>query len=151
MPLLTAPEDMPDEIIILFDAVVTNYRLDKVKVVDPKQLIVSATVDSRTVDITSSRINVSEFKPSSSLEILTSFRNLRRNVQKCGIFIKVMLQGRLVGIGTLHFPYDVSECIREDMNDLIHSGVVKVSLKGHEVGQVEMLCRLTVKCGEIQG
>lgn len=149
--MASLPEVKPDEIIILFDAIVTSYRLDKVEVMDPKELIVSARVDSRTIDITSSRINVSEFKPSSSLEILTSFRNLRRSVQQYGIFIKVTLQDRLVGIGKLHFPYNVSELIREDMNDIIHSEVVKVNLNGQEVGQVEMLCRLTVKCGETQG
>lgn len=148
MPPLTAPEDVPEEVIVLFDVVIASYRFDKM-IKDPKQLIISATIDSKTVDITSSRINVTEFKPSSTFEMLTSLRELRRNVQHRGVFIRVMLEDNLVGIGTLKFPRYVSNRICEDMNDVIHSGVVKMHRQGHEVGQVELLCRLTMKCGEI--
>lgn len=137
-----------DKITVLFDAVVTHYRLDNENIGDPKHLTVSAKMNFKNVNITSSRINVTEFNPSSSVEMKTTIKQLRKNVETYGMYINVKLQGCIVGAGILLFPSDVTDRICEDMHDVIHSGVVNLAIGGNQVGEVEMLCQLTLKCEE---
>lgn len=137
-----------DKISVLFDAVVTNLRLNNVNIRDPKHLTVSATMNLKNLNITSSRINVTKFNPSATLQMKTTIQELRKNMESYGMFINVMLQGRIVGTGTLLFPSDVTDCINEDMDEIIHAGVVNLDFGDYKVGQVEMLCQLTPKCKE---
>lgn len=137
-----------DKITVLCDVVVTNLRLYNEKIRDPKHLTVSATMNLKKINITSSRINVTQFNPCSTLEMKTTITQLRKNMETYGMFINVMLQGHIVGTGVLLFPSDVTDCIGEDMDEVIHAGVVNLDLKGYRVGQVEMLCQLTPKCKE---
>lgn len=102
----------------------------------------------KNINITSSRINVTKFNPSATLQMKTTIQELRKNMESYGMFINVMLQGRIVGTGTLLFPSDVTDCINEDMDEIIHAGVVNLGFGDYQVGQVEMLCQLTPKCKE---
>lgn len=137
-----------DKITVLFNAVVTQCRLDNENIEDPKHLTVSAKMNFKSINITSSRINVTKLNPSSSVEMKTTIEQLRKNMATYGMYINVKLQGVIVGAGILLFPSDVTDGICEDMNDIIHSGVVNLSIRGNQVGQVEILCQLTLKCEE---
>lgn len=137
---------MSEQVNFLFDAIVTNYRLDNIRVNDPKDLTVSASINSKRIYITSSRINVSDFKYGSTIQFKTGFELLQKNIEACGMSIQVMVKGRMVGTGTLKFPSEVTARIFPNMSDIIYAGGTNLELMGNPVGSIHMLCRLTVKC-----
>lgn len=139
---------MSEVITFLVDAIVTNYRLNRVQVKSPKDLTVTACINFKRIQITSSRINVSDFNHGSSLEIKSTYDHLRESIELYGVPIQVTLQGRVVGAGTLHFPSEVTERICPDMEDITHSGQANLDMKGASVGNIQLFFRIVVKCEE---
>lgn len=139
---------MPEVNTFIVDVIVTNYRLNNVQVKNPKDLTVAASINFKKIHITSSRINVSDFNRGSSLEIMTTYDHLRKNIESYGIPIQVMLHGRVVGAGTLRFPSEVTESICPDMKDIMHSGEANLDMNGNSVGNIQLLFRMFVKCKE---
>lgn len=130
----------------VFDTIVTKFEAPNVQIKDPKKLQVTLTFNNKTVDLTASRINVTEFKVGSSTEFEEDPAKLRKNLEKCGIPISVKYNGRALGTGQIILPNTITDSIVDQMTDLMISEKCQIEEKGEEVGTVEVLCRLIIKC-----
>lgn len=130
----------------VFDTIVTKFESPNVQIKYPKKLQVTLTFNNKTVDLTASRINVTEFKVGSSTEFEEDPTKLRKNLEKCGIPISVKYNGRALGTGQIILPNTITDSIVDQMTDLMISEKCQIEEKGEEVGTVEVLCRLIIKC-----
>ncbi|XP_022211564.2 uncharacterized protein LOC111066922 [Drosophila obscura] len=166
MILLSAPEPAPAEAapaekarpttvkespppIFIFDVVVTNLAAKGVEIDDPKRLAIDVNFNRMPLTLTSSRINVNEFKPGSGLEFQTSPKSLRTTLEECGMTFVVKYMDRAVGNGQISFPEAVTERIEADMSDIIHVDTCVLGKGGESAGQLEVLCRLVIRCNDL--
>ncbi|EDV95017.1 GH23735 [Drosophila grimshawi] len=129
-----------------FDIVVTHIDLTRVESVNSKELQVEATINYRTVSITASRINVTEFKDNCSTELNVVPANLRQTLEKCGMPVLVKYSGEILCTGQLSFPANVTESISENMQPLMHVDTCRLERDGQKIGTLEVLYRLFTKC-----
>ncbi|KAH8388354.1 hypothetical protein KR093_005102 [Drosophila rubida] len=132
----------------VFDVVVPHFEATGIVVKDPKLLEVVAQFNNKAISITSSRINVNEFKPSAGLEFAAATKKLRKTVEECGMPITVKYNDRVVGAGQINFPQMVIERIEDGMSDLMHVDSCTFEKDGEVLGKLEILCRLVIKCEE---
>ncbi|KRF83770.1 uncharacterized protein [Drosophila virilis] len=130
----------------VFDTIVTKFESPNVQIKDPKKLQVNLTFNNKTVGLTASRINVTEFKVGSSTEFEEDPAKLRKNLEKCGLPITVTYNGRALGTGQIILPNTITDSIVDQMTDLMISDKCQINEKGEDVGTVEVLCRLIIKC-----
>ncbi|XP_034662767.1 uncharacterized protein LOC117897823 [Drosophila subobscura] len=132
----------------IFDVVVTNLEAKGVEISDPKRLAIDVNFNRMPLTLTSSRINVNEFKPGSGLEFQTTPKNLRKTIEECGMTFVVKYMDRPVGNGQISFPAMVTERIDTEMSDIIHVDTCLLGKAGEPAGQLEMLCRLVIRCDD---
>ncbi|KAM8702979.1 hypothetical protein ACLKA7_005339 [Drosophila subpalustris] len=132
----------------IFDVVVPHFEATGFTVKDPKRLEVVAQFNNKPVSITSSRINVNEFKPGAGIELNLVPKKLRATLEECGMPITVKSNGKVEGAGQIIFPQMVINRIEEGMSDVMHVDTCTFEKDGVVVGKLEILCRLVIKCEE---
>ncbi|XP_002137441.2 uncharacterized protein [Drosophila pseudoobscura] len=132
----------------IFDVVVTNLEAQGVEITDPKGLAIDVNFNRTPLTLTSSRINVNEFKPGSGTEFQTEPNALRKTLEECGMTFVVKYNDRAVGSGQTSFPTMVTELIEREMSDIIHVDTCVLSKGGEPAGRLEVLCRLVIRCNE---
>ncbi|KAH8311004.1 hypothetical protein KR044_003851 [Drosophila immigrans] len=133
----------------VFDIVVSHFEPTRIHVQDPKRLEVLAQFNSKPISITSSRINVNEFKTTAALEFSAVPKKLRKTIEECGMPLTIKYNGRVVGAALITFPQMVIERIQEGMSDLMHVETCNFEKDGEVLGSLEILCRLVIKCDDL--
>ncbi|XP_032596179.1 uncharacterized protein LOC116805804 [Drosophila grimshawi] len=132
----------------IFEVFLTRLKTNQIQIKNPQNLKVTVRFNDLPVHITQSRINVTDFKPESSIEFNVSAKKLRDNIEKCGMPVSVMYNNITIGTTVVSFPKSFIESINHDMSDLMHSEYCKFTKAGEEVGTLEFLFRLYLKCDE---
>jgi len=132
----------------IFDVVVPHFEAPGINIKDPKKLEVVVQFNNKPVSITSSRINVNEFKPSAGMELNIVPKKLRSTLEECGMPLTVKNNGKVEGVGQIIFPQMVIARIEEGMTDIMHVDSCTFEKDGEVVGKLEILCRLVIKCQE---
>lgn len=132
----------------LFDVIVTHFRTNKIQIQNPAQLQVDVKFNNQSLRITTSRINVTEFKAGSALEFKDFPNKLHKFISKCGMPVSVIYNGRIIGAGQIQFPAMFTDRIEEGMSELMHADTCIFERDGEIVGTLEILCRLYTKCDE---
>ncbi|XP_060648781.1 uncharacterized protein LOC132786303 [Drosophila nasuta] len=101
---------------------------------------------NQKIEITTSRINVTEYNPNSSIEFLATAKKLRQSIENNGITFKAMAKSSTIGEGKMMFPDKFLEGIKEGMGDLEYEGSCSIEKNDEEVGKVIFKCRLIIKC-----
>ncbi|XP_030563897.1 uncharacterized protein LOC115764793 isoform X2 [Drosophila novamexicana] len=136
----------------LFDIIVTRLRLNKNEFDEPQNLLVRAKFNKIGLAVTSSRINVTEFRAGRDIEFKVEPQKLRNNLKNIGMLVTVQYGSINLGTGTLMFPPSFIDKIDYGMSDLVHADTCCIQSRNTEVGFVELLCRLIIKCeGEALG
>ncbi|EDW68293.2 uncharacterized protein [Drosophila virilis] len=133
----------------VFDIVVTRFESKYVYIQDPKQLRIEVKFNKKTIPLTSSRINVAEFKPGSSNEFNKFPEKLRQTLEECGMPITVKYRGSVLGTGRISFPQSFTDSIVAGMPDLIHVDTCQFEREAQVTGSLELLLRLIIKCDEV--
>lgn len=134
-----------------FDVVVSRFQLDASKANkfnDLSEIKIVVQFNNKMIKISKSRINVDEFKPNTGLDFMASPKKIRKNLEECGIPVQFNYSNKLEGIGLITVPQPTIDTIQENMSDWIYTGTCNVEQEGIIVGQVDLLCRLIVKCDE---
>ncbi|XP_034114062.1 uncharacterized protein LOC117574350 [Drosophila albomicans] len=132
----------------VFDVVVSHFEVPGIAIKDPKRLEVVAQFNNKAISITSSRINVSEFRSTAGLEFAAVAKKLRKTLEECGMPITVKYNDRVVGTGQISFPQMIIERIDDGMSDVMHVDSCNIEKDGEVLGTMEILCRLIIKCAE---
>ncbi|XP_030370556.1 uncharacterized protein LOC115621139 [Scaptodrosophila lebanonensis] len=132
----------------IIDIVVTSLNVPGVVIDEPQKLIVEARVVGKGIFITSSRINVTDFKAGGGVELVLESSALRENLENNGLIITVRYKGFTMGAGTIILPDEVIDTITDDMSDLIHADSCELIRGGKLVGTIDILFRMVIKCEE---
>ncbi|EDW14958.2 uncharacterized protein LOC6573416 [Drosophila mojavensis] len=130
----------------MLDVIVTYLKTTEIKIEDPKKLQVDVCFDNKPLQITSSRINVKDFKGESSFEFSSNAEILRQNVAAYGMPVIVKYNGKVIGLGNIGFPPVFIDRIDANMNDILCASSCRFQLAGKVAGTLEVLCRLYMKC-----
>lgn len=134
-----------------FDVVVSRFQPDASKVDkynDLNEIKMVVQFNNKMLKISKSRINVDEFKPNTGLDLMASPKKIRKNLEECGIPVQFNYSNKLEGTGLITIPQPSIDAIQENMSDWIFTGTCNVEQEGIIAGQVDLLCRLIVKCDE---
>lgn len=132
----------------VFDIIVTHFESSVVKINYPTNLSIVANFNNINVPLTSSRINVSEFKSGAGVELNAAPKKMRANLQECGMVMTVSYNAKVIGAGQIMFPQTMIDKIEAGMTDLMHVGSCDFEKEGEFMGNLEVLCRLIIKCEE---
>ncbi|XP_030245336.1 uncharacterized protein LOC115564779 [Drosophila navojoa] len=130
----------------MLDVIVTYLKTTEIKIEDPQKLQVDVCFDNKPLKITSSRINVKDFKGESTFEFNSNAQILRQNVAAYGMPVVVKYEGKVIGLGNIGFPPVFIDRIDADMNDILCASSCRLQLAGKVAGTIEVLCRLYMKC-----
>lgn len=132
-----------DVIIVRIDA--PNYQFE-----DQTLLKVEINFNNIPLTITSSRINVVEFRSGRSYEFEADPNDLKNDLLQIPMSLSVEYAGELIGFGSMEWPIDFVEKIKEDIGELTHVGEVDIIYNEEKVGLVEIIIRFQCKCREIE-
>ncbi|KAH8388355.1 hypothetical protein KR093_005103, partial [Drosophila rubida] len=130
----------------VLDVFVKSFKAPKLKAKYVDRVEFDVKFNSMKIEVTKSRINVTDFSPKSGLEFESKVENLRKNVEDNGVVVKAMLQGRSIGEGKIDLPEKFVDGIHEDMADLEHEGTCTLEKSDEEVGAATIKLRLIIKC-----
>ncbi|XP_064549830.1 uncharacterized protein LOC135436223 [Drosophila montana] len=132
----------------LFDIIVTRLQLNKYEFDKPQDLVVRAKFNKIGLAITSSRINVTDFRAGRYIEFKAEPQMLRDNLKNIGMLVTVEDGGISLGTGTLMFPPSFIDKIAIGMSDLVYADTCGIQSRDKEVGCMELLCSLIIKCDD---
>ncbi|KAL7730508.1 hypothetical protein ACLKA6_000510 [Drosophila palustris] len=135
----------------LFDIIVTRITLFKDNIEDLKDLLVNVKFNKVPVNITQSRINVTDFKAGRRTEIRVDAETLRKSLDANGMPVVVRYKGATLGLSQVRFPQDFIDRIEVGMSDLMHAETCSIIRREQEVGILELLIALVIKCDEPEG
>ncbi|XP_030563776.1 uncharacterized protein LOC115764717 [Drosophila novamexicana] len=143
-------EDQPKQtkVCFLFDIIVTRLRMYKDKIDNPQSLAVNVRFNKMSINVTASRINVSEFQSGRRIEFSTEPDTMRQNLEADGLPIVVRYSGLSLGNARIKFPQNFIDSIEDGMSDQLHADTCSIERRGVEVGTIEILCILIAKCLE---
>jgi len=142
---------VPGPVNFLFDIIVTRIQLFKDEIKDPKDLLVQVKFNRVPVIITQSRINVTDFQAGRRTEIRSDPATLRKNLETNGMPVVVRYRGATLGLAEVIFPQDFIDRIEIGMTDLMHADTCSIIRRDEEVGILELLFALVIKCEEPEG
>ncbi|EDV95015.1 uncharacterized protein LOC6567264 isoform X1 [Drosophila grimshawi] len=132
----------------VFDIIVTHFECTTVKIPDPNRLKVIANFNNTKVPITASRINVTEFKSGAGVDLIAVPKKIRKTLGECGMPVSITYNARVLGTGTIFFPATTIDQIENNMSDLLHVDRCSFEKDGEVIGNLEVLCRLIIKCDD---
>lgn len=135
-----------EECTYMLDVIVTYLKTTEIKIEDPKKLQVDVSFDNKPLQITSSRINVKDFKGESTFTFNSNAELLRKNVAALGMPVIVKYKDNVIGLGNIGFPAVFIDRIDANMNDILCASSCRFQLAGKVAGTLEVLCRLYMKC-----
>ncbi|XP_064550427.1 uncharacterized protein LOC135436673 [Drosophila montana] len=145
---MEADQPISAKVCFLFDIIVTRLRMYKDKIDDPQRLTVNVRLNKIPITVTASRINVSEFQSGRRIEFTTEPETMRQNLEADGLPIVVRFGGLSLGNARIQFPQNFIDSIQDGMSDLLHADTCSIIRRDAEVGTIEILCILVVKCVE---
>ncbi|EDV95014.1 uncharacterized protein LOC6567263 [Drosophila grimshawi] len=132
----------------IFDIIVTRLQFIKDKIDDPADLLINLKFNSIGVSITSSRINVGDFRAGRCTEFVSDPSALRTNLERNGMPITVRNKGMTLGTALVALPQSFIDRIEVGMSDLVFEHKCSIIRRDAEVGTLEFLCTLIIKCDE---
>ncbi|XP_073816574.1 uncharacterized protein [Musca autumnalis] len=119
---------------------------------DPSMLVVEATFNKEDLKITSSRINVIEFKSGKSFEFIENPSVLKDDLMKNNLKLKIKYGVKNLGIAAVDWPESFLNCLIDPacMGELTH--VFESEFRNCDTdkkcGIIEVIVRLQTKCSE---
>lgn len=133
----------------LLDVIVTHLKTTTIHIKNPEKLRVDVQFNNLPLQITSSRINVHDFKGESTFEFQGNAQALQENIETNGMPVTVRYYGKVIGKGNIKFPSVFTSRIDEYMDDILCESSCNFELQGTVTGVLEVLCRLYLKCNEM--
>ncbi|XP_058987449.1 uncharacterized protein LOC131806792 [Musca domestica] len=119
---------------------------------DPSLLVVEATFNREDLKITSSRINVIEFKSGKSFEFIENPSVLKDDLMKNKLKLKIKHAGKDLGIAAVDWPESFLNCLIDPacMGELTHvfESEYRNCDTDKKCGTIEVIVRLQTKCSE---
>lgn len=141
---------MFDIIVVRLD--ITDKEAKQAVDKDPSTLVVQATFNKEQLTITSSRINVIEFKSGKSYEFVENPSTLRDDLSKNKLKLRVMHAGKEIGLSLMDWPDSITNCLIDPAcaGELTHvfESEFKQCDSGKVCGIIEVIVRLQTKCSE---
>ncbi|KAM7360764.1 uncharacterized protein ACRADG_007583 isoform 2-T2 [Cochliomyia hominivorax] len=135
----------------ILDIVVTQINLINPQVEDNTKLKIDAKFLTNNITITTSRINVSEFKGGNGLEFQEKPLKLKDKLFKNPLECQVYYDNQVVGTATFLWPDSIINNIAGDCGrELMHCQEADINNNKQKVGQMEILARLQIKCEEFK-
>lgn len=138
---------MPQAVIFLSNVVIPRLIIKDPPIEDPTLLKISFRIGQKKFDITSSRINVPDFLNKGVVEMKGDTAGMR-TLLSSELSLQIRYKGRVVGESFIRFAQEFIDKVDTKMRDTIQSEVVPVSFLGDDIGEMELMFFLTVKCGE---
>ncbi|KAH8338352.1 hypothetical protein KR059_000928, partial [Drosophila kikkawai] len=137
--------------IFVFDVVVTHVESPNAEFTKPEKLEIIATFGKIPMDLAPDQVNVSDFKPNTSLTFQKEPNDMRKLVKDCGVSFAVTYAKKIIGAAQASFPLSIVDAIDRDMADIVHTDTVMLERGGESTGKVEFLCRLVCMCAPEEG
>lgn len=131
-----------------FDIIITKIESPTLQPGDIKNLKVETVFNNKNLSITSSRINVTDFKPGTGLSISVKPEAFCRDLEKCGLPLIVYNNGSLMGAGQICFPEVMIEGIMYSEPKQQFTDSCDIMAEGKVTARVNILYELSIKCDE---
>lgn len=138
---------MPQTVTFLCNVIIPRLTLTSDEFEDIKLIKISFRIGSKKFDITSSRINVSDFQHNGVVELKGDTAGMRTQMA-AELGMQIRFKGRVIGDAFVKFPEEFLNKIDTKMGDTVQSEVVPIVFLGENVGELEFMITLTVKCEE---
>ncbi|XP_065360794.1 uncharacterized protein LOC135954531 [Calliphora vicina] len=133
----------------LFDIIVVRLDIPNKTINDTSKLLVDANFNGNNIRLTSSRINVLDFKAERSLEFVANPLALKTELSSNPLRLKVTDAPTVLGYGSIEWPEEVLSGLLECAGEMTHS--LETELKecdGAKTGTIQVIIRLQPKCEE---
>ncbi|KAH8383534.1 hypothetical protein KR009_009224, partial [Drosophila setifemur] len=131
--------------IFVFDLIVTNVESNDTEFSNKDELKITANVFKKSIVLSPSQINASDFKDGAGQEFEKDPKDVRKVVGDCGMSFTVMYSNKTIGTAQASFPPSLVDTIQKDMEELVHSGTLNLVRGPKVTGKLEFLCRLVIK------
>ncbi|XP_017117249.1 uncharacterized protein LOC108139144 [Drosophila elegans] len=131
-----------------FDIIITRLEVKGVVLADPRKLLVKVSFGDKKLSLTASRTDISEFKPNASLAFQADPPTLAQKAEESGLRFEVQYDDQLVGLGEAQLPKRLTGRIKLDMKAFSYTSTCPLKKGVKEVGALEFLCKLFIKCGD---
>ncbi|KAH8383540.1 hypothetical protein KR009_009235, partial [Drosophila setifemur] len=132
----------------VFNAVITHLKLFSDKIKKPKEVDAALKFSGETIDITQSRINVTDFANDRRTELEASPFGVRKKLTENGLVLNVRYQGNVIGTGTMLFEDSFLDRIKSNMQDVTHEDMIPLLKNDECVGTAVLSIMLVIKCDE---
>lgn len=138
---------MPQAVIFLTNFIIPRLIITNIEIEDPTLLQIAFRVGQKKFNITSSCINVSDFKNKNVVEMKGDTLGMR-SLMAAELSMQIRYKGRVIGEAFVKFSEEFLNKIDTKMGDTVQSEVVPITFLDEEVGKMELMIILTVKCDE---
>lgn len=128
-------------------AIISRLRLNEPEIDRPDRLVVGFSVKKDKVNITNSRINVSEFNYLKGNQFTGKVSDFRSVIGQ-GLPLQVRYRGKPVGAATARFSEDFVKSIDPQMDQSIQTVESNIKQDGGIVGNLELKIMIVPKCVE---
>ncbi|KNC28215.1 hypothetical protein FF38_14136 [Lucilia cuprina] len=133
----------------LFDIIVVRLDIPNMTISDTSKLLVDATFNGNNITITSSRINVLDFKAQRSFEFDANPMDLKSDLSKNPLRFKVMDGTMVIGYGSLEWPQKFLSGLDECAGEMTYTFETELQeCDGTKTGTIQVILRLQPKCKE---
>lgn len=154
----TEMANVPGGIGYIFDIIIVRLDISDNDVkqavdTDPRLLMVEATFNKDELRITSSRINVVEFKSGKSFEFVENPSVLKDDLSKNKLKLKIKHNDKVVGLCAMDWPASFLNCLTDaagcggELTQVFESEFKRPETD-EKSGTIEVIVRLQIKCTE---
>ncbi|XP_017874952.1 PREDICTED: uncharacterized protein LOC108621880 [Drosophila arizonae] len=137
-----------DTLNFVVDLIVTN--LESPDIEDFSTVQIAAKFGGTKMKLPADCINVTDFKTGAGVDIAVPSAKLRKNLEDNGITMAVSYRSKVIGTGQLNMPQETIDMIEAGMSDLMYIDTCTIEREGVYVGKAEVLCRIIIKCDEVE-
>ncbi|KAH8344231.1 hypothetical protein KR084_008356, partial [Drosophila pseudotakahashii] len=137
-----------EDIDFLFDIVVKSVDLYK-PVKEPEKCEAQIKFAGISINLTPSRVNVSDFVNNRQTEFTTRASVLRKSLGEQGMQITARYEGSSLGSNMMSFPDTFTDKICSTMNDLFYEDTTLLMRRGECIGTITIHLVLTIKCTDL--
>lgn len=141
---------MTEEATFAYYVIISRLRIREPEIEMPSRLVVVFSVKKDKINITKSRINVSEFNYVKGNEFSGKVSEFRSVIGQ-GFPLQVRYRGKPVGAATARFSKEFVESIDPKMDQSIQTVESPIKQDGGIVGNLELKLMIVPKCEEPKG
>ncbi|XP_037824353.1 uncharacterized protein LOC119612613 [Lucilia sericata] len=135
----------------LFDIIVVRLDIPNKTIDETSKLLVDATFNGNNISITSSRINVLDFKAERSFEFVANPLDLKADLSKNPLRFKVTEGATVIGYGSLEWPEEFLSGLDECAGEMTYTFETELKeCDGAKTGTIQVILRLQPKCKEYE-